>query len=103
VLNFVENPETIPENVREIQPTVFTRRAAGVGEVLFRRDDRPEGGQPVQQLAYGWAIGVGTRMAALVAGQPVGPACKLRSSRLARFLVLNNVRKLIGIHRCRFL
>jgi hypothetical protein len=23
VLNFVENPETIPENVREIQPTVF--------------------------------------------------------------------------------
>ena len=23
VLNFVENPETIPENVREIAPTVF--------------------------------------------------------------------------------
>ena len=24
VLNFVENPETVPENVREIAPTVFT-------------------------------------------------------------------------------
>ena len=24
VLNFVENPETVPENVREISPTVFT-------------------------------------------------------------------------------
>jgi long-chain acyl-CoA synthetase len=24
ILNFVENPETVPENVREIQPTVFT-------------------------------------------------------------------------------
>ena len=24
ILNFVENPETVPENVREIAPTVFT-------------------------------------------------------------------------------
>ena len=46
MLNFVENPETVPENVREIAPTVFTAVPARVGEVLFRRDDRPEGGQP---------------------------------------------------------
>ena len=24
VLNFVENPDTVPENVREISPTIFT-------------------------------------------------------------------------------
>ena len=39
LLNFVENPETVPENVREIAPTVFTRGAARLGEVLFRRAD----------------------------------------------------------------
>ncbi len=35
VLNFVENPETVPDNVREIAPTGVHGRAAGVGEVLF--------------------------------------------------------------------
>ena len=40
VLNFVENPETVPENMREISPTRVLRRAAHLGEVLFRRADR---------------------------------------------------------------
>jgi long-chain acyl-CoA synthetase len=57
----------------------------------------------MQQLAYGWAIGVGTRIADLVLdGKPVGGGLKLQFT-LARWLALNNVRKLIGIHRARFL
>ena len=103
MLNFVENPETIPENVREIAPTVFTavprvweKFYSGVMIAL------KEAGF-IQQAAYAWGIGVGTTIAdRVLAGQPVGSGLKLQF-RLAQWLVLNNVRKLIGIHRARFL
>jgi len=103
VLNFVENPETIPENVREIQPTVFLavpriweKFYSGVMIGLAEATG-------LQKLAYKWAIGVGMKMVALYeAGQPIGAGLKALHW-LGRFLVLNNVRKLIGIHRCRFL
>ena len=102
-LNFVENPETIPENVREIAPTVFTavprvweKFYSGVMIAL------KEAGV-VQQAAYAWGIGVGTEIANLVmAGQEVSHWLKLKFQ-LAQWLALNNVRKMIGIHRSRFL
>jgi long-chain acyl-CoA synthetase len=57
----------------------------------------------VQQAAYAWGIGVGTTIAdRVLAGQPVSAWLKLQFT-LAQWLVLNNVRKLIGIHRARFL
>lgn len=102
-LNFVENPETVPENVREIAPTVFTavprvweKFYSGVMITLKEASG-------LQQAAYAWAIGVGQKVADLVmAKQPVPGSLKLQF-KLARALVLNNVRKLIGIHRARFL
>ena len=53
-LNFVENPETIPENVREIAPTVFT----GVPRVWEKfysgvMISLKEAGT-IQQAAYAW-------------------------------------------------
>ncbi len=102
-LNFVENPETIPENVREIAPTVFTavprvweKFYSGVMIALKESST-------LQRAAYAWSIGVGTAIAdKVLAGQPVGMGLKLRFA-LARWLALNNARKLIGIHRARFL
>jgi long-chain acyl-CoA synthetase len=103
ILNFVENPETIPENVREIAPTVFTavprvweKFYSGVMIALKEAD-------ALQQAAYAWSIGVGTTIAnRVLAGQPVSPWLKIKFT-LARWLALDNVRKLIGIHRARFL
>ena len=102
-LNFVENPETIPENVREIAPTVFTA-VPRVWEKFYSAVmiALKEAGA-VQQATYAWAIGVGTRIAERVlAGKPVPGGLKFQFT-LARWLALNNVRKLIGIHRSRFL
>jgi len=101
-LNFVENPETVPENVREIAPTVFTavprvweKFYSGI-TIALRESGR------VQQLAYAWSIGVGVGIAnKVLAGRPVGAWQKLQF-RIARWLALDNVRKLIGIHRARF-
>ena len=102
-LNFVENPETVPENVREIAPTVFgavprvwEKFYSGVMIAL-----KEAGG--LQQAVYGWAIGVGHQVVNLVLAQkPVPLSLKLRFH-VARLLALNNVRKMIGIHRARFL
>ena len=102
-LNFVENPETIPENVREIAPTVFTA-VPRVWEKFYSgvMISLKEAGL-VQQAAYAWGIGVGGTIAdKVLAGQPVSGWLKLQFT-LAQWLVLNNVRKLIGIHRARFL
>ena len=102
-LNFVENPETIPENVREIAPTVFVgvprvweKFYSGVMIAL------KESGR-LQQATYAWAIGVGDRIAdRVLARQDVGAWLKLQFY-VAGWLALNNVRKLIGIHRARVL
>ena len=102
ILNFVENPETVPENVREIAPTVFTavpriwEKFYSSVVIAIRESGR------AQQAAYAWAIGVGGRVAdRVLAGQPVGTLLKWQFA-LARRLALDNVRKLIGIHRARF-
>ena len=101
-LNFVENPETIPENVREIAPTVFTAvprvwEKFYSGVMIALKESTW-----LQQTAYAWSIGVGTRIAdRVIAGQPVGTTLKIKFT-LARWLALNNARKLIGIHRARF-
>jgi long-chain acyl-CoA synthetase len=103
ILNFVENPETVPENVREISPTVFTA-VPRVWEKFYSgvMIGLKEAG-PLQQAAYAWGIGVGTQIAKKVlAGRPVDAFLKFKFM-LARWIALNNVRKMIGIHRSRFL
>jgi len=102
ILNFVENPETVPENVREIAPTVFTavpriwEKFYSSVTIALRESGR------LQQAMYAWAIGVGHRVAdSVLAGRPVGIALRLQFA-LARRLALDNVRKMIGIHRARF-
>jgi long-chain acyl-CoA synthetase len=103
VLNFVENPDTVPENVREIAPTFFfavprvwEKFYSGV-IIAVKEASR------LQQLAYAWSIGVGARIAErTLQRQPVGAGLKLKFA-LARWLALNNVRKSIGIHRARAL
>ena len=102
-LNFVENPETIPENVREIAPTVFVavprvweKFYSGVSIALKESN-------AFERWAYNLAIGIGLeKVRRYEAQQVIGGALNF-AHWLARVLVLNNVRKLIGIHRSRLL
>ncbi|MDR6861141.1 long-chain fatty acid--CoA ligase [Variovorax guangxiensis] len=102
-MNFVENPDTVPENVREIAPTVF----GGVPRLWEKFYSAvtigiKEAG-PVQQASYRWALSVGHKVAdRVLKGQSVGPWLKLQYH-IAGLASLNNVRRFIGIHRCRFL
>jgi long-chain acyl-CoA synthetase len=103
VLNFVENPDTVPENVREISPTVVTAVPRVWEKFYSAVTIAVKEATTLQQLAYRWAIGVGGRVAdRFVAGRPIPAWLKLQFL-AARWLALDNVRKLIGIHRARFL
>src|SRR5262249_55017188 len=102
-LNFVENPETVPENVREIAPTVFGavpriwEKFYSVVTIRVREATR------LQQLAYRLAIGVGYKVAGLREEQRPVPAYLKLAFWLARALVLDNIRRAIGVHRARLL
>ncbi len=102
-MNFVEKPETIPENMQEIAPTVLLA-VPRVWEkfhssVMLAID---EAGR-IQRFLYRWAIGIGKRIAELsIDGHSVPLHLKIRF-RIARWLTLDNIRKFIGIHRCRYL
>ena len=103
VLNFVENPDTIPENVREIQPSVFFAvprvwEKFYSGIVIALKDSGK-----IQQMAYAWSIGVGQEIADQVLAQQGETFWLKIKFAIARILVVDNVRKMIGINKAKYL
>ena len=103
VLNFVENPDTIPENVREIQPSVFFAvprvwEKFYSGIVIALKDSGK-----IQQMAYAWSIGVGQEIADRVLAQQGETFWLKIKFAIARILVVDNVRKMIGINKAKYL
>jgi long-chain acyl-CoA synthetase len=100
-VNFAENIDTVPENIREVAPAVFFAvpriwEKFYSGVALRMREATVLG-----RLAYRWAIGVGMAIAeARLAGRQV-PAWRRLLFRVADFLVLDNVKRSIGLHRAR--
>lgn len=102
-LNFVENPETVPENVREISPTVLFA-VPRVWEKFYSGISMSvKESTKLQQALYKWAIGVGQKVAErFLKGETISATQKLKFI-VARWLALDNVRKSIGIHNSRLL
>ncbi len=102
-INFVENPETVPENIREISPTiilavprVWEKFQSGV--YLSLKESTK-----FEQLMFHWAIELGTNIAdQFLDGRPIALHQRL-AYRVAQWLVLANVRKSLGIDKARFL
>jgi long-chain acyl-CoA synthetase len=100
-VNFAESIDTVPENLREVAPAMFfavpriwEKFYAGVA--LRMREATWIG-----RAAYRWALGVGMRVAeARIAGRPPSAGLRLLY-RVADFLVLDNVKRSLGLHRAR--
>jgi long-chain acyl-CoA synthetase len=99
VTNFVENPETVFENLREIQPHVFFA-VPRVWEKIYSQVmiTVSEAGR-VQQLAYAWSLKVGQEVARLAAAGRRPGAWLALQSWLAQRLVVDNVRRMMGLSR----
>ena len=98
-VNFVENPETVFDNLREVQPMVFFA-VPRVWEKIFSTVAITirEAGR-LQQAAYAWALGEGMRMVRHTEARSRPGLLLALRYRLARWLVLNNVRRMVGLNR----
>jgi long-chain acyl-CoA synthetase len=100
-VNFAESIDTVPENIREVAPAVFVA-VPRIWEkfysaVALRMRDATLPGK----LAYRWAIGVGTRVAERrIEGRPASPGLRALFG-IANFLVLDNLKRSMGLHRVR--
>jgi long-chain acyl-CoA synthetase len=101
VMNFAESPETVPDNLREVQPTVFLAVPRIWEKFYSAVTIALKDATPLQQWAYRRAIAVGFRMTdCRLQGEP--PPLALRvANRLAYRLVFRNIRRMIGLDRCR--
>jgi long-chain acyl-CoA synthetase len=100
-VNFAESIDTVPENIREVAPALFFA-VPRIWEKFYSAVAlRMREATPIGKLAYRWALGLGMRMAeARIEGRV--PALGLRVlHRAADFLVLDNLRRSIGLHRAR--
>jgi long-chain acyl-CoA synthetase len=103
VSNYAERPETALEDIREVQPTLFGA-VPRVWERLYSAVTLAlKDATPLEQRAYRLAIAAGYRLAdARLERRQPGLAARL-AFRLAYWLVLRNIRVMIGIDRCRWL
>ncbi len=99
ILNFVEDPETIFDNIREIQPDVFMA-VPRIWEKLYSSiTTSMREATRLEQWAYARALAVGGRVALLREQRAPVPALLRARHWLARRLVLDNVRRLMGLGR----
>jgi len=91
----------VPENIREVAPALFFA-VPRIWEKFYSAVAlRMREATALGRLAYRWAIGVGTRMAERrIAGRGAGAGLRLLY-RAADFLVLDNIRRSMGLHRTR--
>ncbi len=101
VMNFAESPETVPDNLREVQPTTFLAvpriwEKFYSGITIALKD-----ATPFQNWMYRKALAIGYRMTECrLDGET--PSLLLRlANRAAYWLVFRNIRRMLGLDRCR--
>jgi long-chain acyl-CoA synthetase len=101
VMNFAESPETVPDNLREVQPTAFLAvpriwEKFYSGITIALKD-----ATPFENWMYRHALAAGYRLTdcKLEGGTP---SLSLRlANRVAYWLVFRNIRRMLGLDRCR--
>jgi long-chain acyl-CoA synthetase len=100
-VNFAESIDTVPDNLREVAPAVFFA-VPRIWEKLYSGVAlRMREAARLGQLAYRWALGVGTRMAEhRLQGRRPSLALRLLY-RVANVVALDNVKRSLGMLRGR--
>ncbi len=99
VINFVENPETVFENLREVRPHLFFAVPRVWEKVYSQVTIGLSEADKFQQLAYAWAIGVGKEVAQASLDQRQPSGWIQLQYQLAKWLVLGNVKRMMGLDR----
>ena len=103
VVNLVENPETMAQDIQEVSPTIHFAVPRVWEKQYSQVQIKLKEATALGRWAYGLAIKLGERRASyLKTGEAASPTLRLLSY-LADALVLRNVRRLLGIDDCRWL
>jgi len=101
-INFVEEMDTVPENIREVSPTVFFA-VPRIWEkfysslILTMKDSTR-----LEKLAYKWATSIGNKCAEYKLNNSEPPFYLKVLFKLADWTVLRNLKKIIGLNRVRY-
>jgi long-chain acyl-CoA synthetase len=100
-VNFAESLDTVPENIREVGPALFFA-VPRIWEKFYSSIAlRMKEATPLGKLAYHWAMRAGMGIAEhRIARTTPGAGLKILH-RVADFLVLDNIRRSLGLHRVR--
>ncbi|QQN63956.1 long-chain fatty acid--CoA ligase [Bradyrhizobium diazoefficiens] len=101
VMNFAESPETVPDNLREVQPTVFLAVPRIWEKFYSAITIALKDATPLQQWVYRRAIGIGYRMVDYRIERKTPPLALRIANRVAYQLAFRNIRRMIGLDRCR--
>jgi len=102
-VNFAESPETVAQNLQEVQPTVFFAVPRLWEKFYSGIAIRMKDATGFGKWAYGAALAVGYRLAECrLEGRAPSPGLRL-AFWFADRLVLRNIKRVIGIDRCKWL
>lgn len=101
VMNFAESPETVPDNLREVQPTAFLAvpriwEKFYSGITIALKD-----ATTFQNWMYRNALAVGNRITEYKLQGDTPPLSLRIANRAAYWLVFRNIRRMLGLDRCR--
>ena len=103
VVNLVENPETMAQDIQEVSPTVHFA-VPRVWEKQFSTVQiKLKEATALGRLAYKAALSLGERRAVHLKSARQPPLALRAIAGLADLLVLKNIRRLLGIDQCRWL
>jgi long-chain acyl-CoA synthetase len=101
VMNFAESPETVPDNLREVQPTAFLAvpriwEKFYSGITIALKD-----ATTFQNWMYRNALAIGNRMTEYKLQGDTPPLSLRLANQAAYWLVFRNIRRMLGLDRCR--
>ena len=102
IANFAESIETVPDNVREVAPTVFFAVPRIWERFYSSIAIRMKEATWIGRLAYGWAVRTGLKVAETTLDDRKPSALLALLFRIADYLVLDNIKRAIGMHRVRY-
>jgi long-chain acyl-CoA synthetase len=102
-INFVENLDSIPLNIREVSPTIFFAVPRIWEKFYSSLVLRMQDSTSLEKLAFKWAIGIGRKVSdRRLKNQPI-PIHLKALFYLADWAVLKNLKKFIGLDKARYI
>jgi long-chain acyl-CoA synthetase len=101
VMNFAESPETVPDNLREVQPTAFLAVPRVWEKFYSGITIALKDATNFQKWMYRNALAIGNRVTEYKLQGDTPPLSLRLANTAAYYLVFRNIRRMLGLDRCR--